>query len=188
MKELFDYFDHLIKLSKADKEAISKICSIKKVRKNEIIESIGGVSKTIYFLKSGIARTYYYKEDIEVTEFFALPGNLLARVKSLLTEKPSSKAIQMLEEGELILIDAFAFFKLFETSPSLEGLYRMILEVAYLDIIERVESIQFHSAKERYAALVENPVLIQKIPLKYIASYLGITQVSLSRIRAKHSS
>ena len=187
MQELFNYLEQFVKLSKIDKQAISETCSIKKVNKQEIIEAIGGTSKALYFVKSGVARTYYYKNGIEITEYFALQGNLVARAKSLLTNQSSVKAIQILEAGELIVINATSFFKLFDRFPNIERLYRLLLESAYLDIVNRLESIQFHSAKERYEALVDNQELIQKVPLKYIASYLGITQVSLSRIRANHS-
>ncbi|HYJ37859.1 MAG TPA: Crp/Fnr family transcriptional regulator, partial [Chitinophagaceae bacterium] len=66
-----------------------------------------------------------------------------------------------------------------------ERLFRKIFEAAYVDTVNRVEGIQFHSADERYQALLEQaPDVIKRVPLKYIASYLGITQQSLSRIRA----
>lgn len=186
MQALFDYFEQFQKLSDADKQAINAICSIKQVGKQEIIESVGSTSRTIYFLKTGIARIFYYKAGTDVTEFFALSGNLFARVQSLLTGKASSKAIQMLEAGELIAINATKFFQLFDTFPTIERLFRLILEASYLESVERIESIQFNSAKERYATLLKEMEIVQKVPLKYIASYLGITQVSLSRIRASH--
>lgn len=186
MQALFDYFEQFQKLSDGDKQAIAETCSLKQVKKNEMIETVGSSSKTIYFLKTGIARIFYYKDGIDVTEFFALSGNLVARVKSLLTKKTSSKAIQMLADGELIAINATRFFQLFDNFPTIERLFRLILEASYLEVVERLESIQFHSAKERYADLLEEMEIIQKVPLKYVASYLGITQVSLSRIRANH--
>lgn len=186
MQALFDYFEQFQKLSDADKQAISATCSIKKKEKQEQVEAIGSTANTIYFLKTGIARIYYYKDGTDVTEFFAQAGNLVARVQSLLTHKASSKAIQMLTAGELIAINATQFFQLFDTFPTIERLFRLLLQAAYLESVERIESIQFHAAKERYAALLEDMEIIQKVPLKYIASYLGITQVSLSRIRANH--
>lgn len=184
IQPLLNHFEQFQKLSEKDRDAIGAICSIKQVQKLEVIESVGSTSNTIYFLKSGLARIYYYKEEIEITEFFALTGNLIARVQSLLTNTPSYKAIQMLEPGELIAINATQFFQLFDHSPKIERLFRLLLQASYLDTVERIESIQFHSAKERYAALQNQTEIIQKVPLKYIASYLGITQVSLSRIRA----
>ena len=68
--------------------------------------------------------------------------------------------------------------------PEIERLFRKIFETSHVETVNRVESIQFHTAEERYHALLEQaPNIIQRVSLKYIASYLGITQVSLSRIR-----
>ena len=69
MQVLFDYFDQFQKLSEADKRAIGKTLSIKKVNKYEFIEEIGSTSRKIYFLKSGIIRTNYFKDDIDDTVF-----------------------------------------------------------------------------------------------------------------------
>ena len=85
----------------------------------------------------------------------------------------------------MIAINATQLFKLYDTFPDIERLFRRIFEAAYVDTVNRVESIQFHSAEERYRTLLnETPNILQRVPLKHIASYLGITQVSLSRIRA----
>ncbi len=184
MQDLFDYFEQFQKLTEVEKNAISSTCKIIEVKKHEILEPIQSTSKNLYFLKSGVVRIFYYKDENEVTEYFALAGDLVTRIKSLLTQQPSSKAIQVLENGALVSINAHKFFQLFDTYPNIERLYRLLLESAYLALVERIESIQFYSAKERYATLLNDNQLIQKVPLKHIASYLGITQVSLSRIRA----
>ena len=111
-------------------------------------------------------------------------NSIIARVESLFTGKPSRKAIQVLEDAEIIAINANELFKLYDSFPEIERLFRKIFEAAYVDTVNRIEGIQFHSAEERYKALLaEAPNVIQRIPLKYVASYLGITQVSLSRIR-----
>ena len=184
MTELFDYFDKYLKLSFDAKRAIEGVSSNVFVKKNEILQPIGHTCKTIYFLRSGIARIYYYKDGIDITEYFAFEGNIIARVESLFAGKPSQKAIQVLEDSEMVAINASQLFKLYDVFPQIERLFRLIFEAAYVDTINRIESIQFHSAEERYRALMKEKDIIQKVPLKYIASYLGITQVSLSRIRA----
>jgi CRP-like cAMP-binding protein len=75
-------------------------------------------------------------------------------------------------------------FKLYDSFPEIERLFRKIFEAGYVETVNRIESLQFHTAEERYNALLnEAPNVLMKIPLKYVASYLGITQVSLSRIR-----
>ena len=166
-------------------EAIYSLCSLIPVRKNQNLQEIGMRCKTIYFVKEGLARIFYLKDGNEVTEYFAFENDLIIRAESLFTGKPSLKAIQALEDTVFIGIPADQLFSLFDTFPQIERLFRKIIEQAYVHTVNRMESIQFHSAEERYAQLLEEkPNLIQRIPLKYIASYLGITQVSLSRIRA----
>ena len=115
---------------------------------------------------------------------FAFENNLVARVESLFRGLPSNKGIQILEDAEIVAINAAALFQLYDNFPDIERLARKITEAAYVESVNRLESIQFHSADERYKALLEeDPNILQRVPLKYIASYLGITQVSLSRIR-----
>jgi CRP-like cAMP-binding protein len=91
----------------------------------------------------------------------------------------------VLENSELVAISSDQLFKLFDVFPEVERLIRKITEMAYVETVNRIESIQFHTAEERYNDLVKKaPDLLKRVPLKYIASFLGITQVSLSRIRA----
>ena len=185
MTKLITYFNHYNPLSEEAVNALSGICTPIKVKKNKDLQAIGHTCRTIYFIKRGVARIYYFKEDIEITECFAFENSIIARVESLFTEKPSRKAIQMIEDSELIAIDSSKLFALYDSFPSIERLFRKIFESAYVDTVNRVESIQFNSVEERYNTLLkENPSVLQRVPLKYIASYLGITQVSLSRIRS----
>ena len=185
MQQLFQYFKQFNPLSAEAKEAIEAICSIINIAKNKDLQPIGHSCKTIYFMNKGIARIYYFKDGIDVTESFAFENNILVRVESLFTGKPSRKAIQILEDAELVAIDAVALFKLYDQFPEIERLFRKIFEASHVETVTRIESIQFHTAEERYKALlIEAPDIIKRVPLKHIASYLGITQTSLSRIRA----
>lgn len=184
MEALIHYFEKFHPLSKEAQNALKAICTNLSVKKNEILQPIGFTCKTIYFLKSGIARIYYFKDGIDITEHFAFQNDIIARVESLFTGRPSQKAIQILEDAEIIAINATQLFKLYDTHPEIERLFRLIFESAHVDTIHRMEGLQFHTAEERYLALLKETEIVQKIPLKHIASYLGITQVSLSRIRS----
>jgi len=184
MTTLFQYFSKYNTLSKKAEHAIAEISSIVTIKKNKDLQPIGHTCKTIYFIKKGVARIYYFKDGIDVTERFFFESSIIARVESLFTGKPSRKAIQILEDAEIIAINANQLFKLYDTFPEIERLFRKIFETAYVETVNRIEGIQFHSAEERYNALIsEAPNVLMRVPLKYVASYLGITQVSLSRIR-----
>jgi CRP-like cAMP-binding protein len=185
VQQLGDFFRKFHPISKEALEAITKISSPIVIPKNKDLQSIGHTCKTIYFITKGVARIYYFNDGIDITESFAFENNIVARIESLFTGKPSRKAIQILEDSEIIAINANELFKLYDQFPEIERLFRKIFEAAYVDTVNRVEGIQFHSADERYQALLEQaPDVIKRVPLKYIASYLGITQQSLSRIRA----
>lgn len=184
MVQLLNYLETFLPLSKRSKRAIEGICDIVLMDKNAELQPIGHTCRTIYFMRSGIARIFYYRNGKDITEYFAFENNIIARAESLFTGRPSKKAIQVLEDSEIIAINATKLFELYDLHPEIERLFRLIFESAYVDTIHRMENFQFHSARERYLMLLDTTDLVKRIPLKHIASYLGITQVSLSRIRA----
>jgi CRP-like cAMP-binding protein len=184
-QSLKDYIHQFNKLPDEAWYSIRKICSHIHLKKNKDLQSIGHACKTIYYVQKGVARIYYYKDENEITECFAFENQIIARAESLFTGNPSKKAIQVLEDSIFIAIPATSLFGLYDQFPEIERAFRKIFESAYVETINRMESIQFHTAEERYNALLkEAPNIIRRIPLKHIASYLGITQVSLSRIRS----
>ena len=185
MEALISYLQRLQPLAPEAIRALKAICTELRIKKGRELQSIGQTCRTIYFLRKGIARIFYFKDGIDVTEYFAFENSLIARVESLFTGLPSRKGIQVLEDAELIAIDAVALNGLFNQYPETERLMRKITEAGYVETVNRLESLQFHSAEERYQALLhDHPEIIQRVPQKLIASYLGITPVSLSRIRS----
>lgn len=184
MEELFAFTQSIHPISKDAQIALENISSKKIISKYAELQSIGHTCKTIYFVVKGALRIYYLKDGIDITESFEFENTVVARVESLFSGQPSRKAIQAMEETTLIAIPSNQLTEIYDDYPELERLFRKIFEQAHVKTINRLESIQFHSAEERYQNLLkEEPQLIQRIPLKYIASYLGITPVSLSRIR-----
>jgi CRP-like cAMP-binding protein len=185
INKLLTFFRKINPISKEAEQAIIDLATMVSVKKNQDLQPIGVTCRTIYFVQRGLARIYYYKDGNEITEYFAFENDIIVRAKSLFTGKPSKKAIKAVEDTVFIGIPSAQLFELYDLFPDIERLFRKITESAYVDTVNRIESIQFHSAEERYNQLLsENPSMIQRIPLKHIASYLGITQVSLSRIRA----
>lgn len=187
MEQLKKYFDNYHVLSVDTFDKIKSISSVFFLKKKEQLQAAGKTCKTIYFLKSGLARIYYLKDGIDVTDSFILENNMIVRVESLFRNQPSKKAIEVLEDSEIIAIDAQKLFLLYDDNHAIERLFRKIFEQSHVETINRIESLQFHTAEERYRNLIEDyPEIIKRVPLKYIASFLGITQVSLSRIRSNY--
>jgi CRP-like cAMP-binding protein len=181
---LVSYFQTIVPLSPTAQDALEALITTSTYRKNDIIQEIGSTCRTLYMVKSGCARIFYWKDGNDITEHFSFPNELIVRAESLFTGKPTSKGIQAITDTELYAIDSLVLFRLYDQHNDIERLFRILFEQEYVNTIKRIESLQFHSAKERYLELLKSTQYVQHIPLKYIASYLGITQVSLSRIRA----
>lgn len=187
MTELKDHINAIYPLTPEALNAFLGICTALSVKKNTDLQSIGQTCRSIYFIKKGALRIYYLKGETDITDSFEFEGAFVARVESLVTGQPSKKGIQAIEDSDLIEINADKLLALYDTHYEIERLFKKIFLTAFITIINRIESIQFHSAEVRYTNfLKEHPDVLKRVPLKYIASYLGITQVSLSRIRAKY--
>ncbi len=185
MQSLLKHIKTIYPISTKAENALIEICNEVKFKKGADVQMTGHTCKTIYFVKKGCVRVYYLKEGIDITESFEFENAFVARAESLFTGKPSLKAIQTIEETCLIAIDSNKLFLLFDIYPDLERLFRKIIETSYVDTVNRIESLQFNTADQRYIHLLkDHKNILQRVSLKYIASYLGITPVSLSRIRA----
>jgi CRP-like cAMP-binding protein len=172
-----------------EKEALNRLtelCFTGHIAKGRDLQPIGHTCRTIYINVQGLLRIYYLKDGIDITESFEKENSVVARVESLFSGRASRKGIQAVEDTTYVAISAPPLFELYDLFPSLERMFRKVFEAGYVKTVNRLESLQFHTAEERYQQLLtEEPALLQRAPLKHIASYLGMTQVSLSRIRAQ---
>ena len=184
MKNLLDHIRLIYPISVESVKALIEICKEQQFLKGKDVQAIGHTCKTIYFVYEGCVRIYYFKDATDITESFEFENAFVARAESLFTGRPSKKAIQAVEDTVLIAIDSNKLFQLFDSHPDLERLFRKIIENSYVNTVSRIESLQFNTAEERYVNLLkDHSTILKRVPLKLIASYLGITPVSLSRIR-----
>ncbi len=166
-------------------EALAAIMETRFYVKNEPLLQIGRVSEYFYFLVKGLARVYYIRGESDVTDYFAQEGQFIGAVPSLFTGRPSHKAIEALEDSEILRFKYRNFDELCLKHHDIERNGRKLGILAFLEIQDRMESIRFLSAKERYMELERKfPGITNRIPLKHLASFIGTTQVSVSRIRA----
>lgn len=151
-------------------------------------EELVGLQKScsnLYFVEKGIIRGYYFLEAKEVTNWFAQENEFATCFYAFITKKPSVESIEALEDSEISEIPYSLLQALYQRFPETERIGRIITETYYIKLEERLLGIQFRSAKKRYQQLLETrPSLIQRAALGQIASYLGITQETLSRMRA----
>jgi len=172
-------------LSPAAIETLQACICFRPCLQNEELLRIGQLARNIYYIQKGFARVYYDRDGMDITDYFAMEGQFIGAVASLFTGQPSHKAIQLVEDAEVWYIAAADFEQCCTQHHDIERVGRRLAVFAMLEEQQRIEDIRFLSARERYAALEKKyPGISNRCPLKYIASYLGITQVSLSRIRA----
>lgn len=160
--------------------------SIKSFKKGENFITANQINTKIAFILKGGFRFYYEKNDSEITCLLAFENNLIGSFESNILKQPCTQTIQAIEDAQLFIIDYKDLEKLYNISPKFERVGRLILEfyIAYLQ--QRITSYLLDTPEERYRRLVlETPDLLNRVPLQYIASYIGVTPVSLSRIRKR---
>ncbi|KAA5543558.1 Crp/Fnr family transcriptional regulator [Adhaeribacter rhizoryzae] len=173
-------------LSPSAQEALLQIIQYKEFPNKTELLPIGKVARNLYFIQRGLGRVYYYKDEVDVTDYFAQDNQFIGAVSSLFTGQPSRKGIQLLEPSQVYYLAYQDFVQLGAQYSDIERAGGRLAIFAFLEAQTRLESIQFLSAQERYQELNQQyPGLLNRAPLKHVASYLGITQVSLSRIRAQ---
>lgn len=156
------------------------------VAKGKALVKNGERCKHLYFIDKGLVRGFYYDNGKEITHWFAQEEDFATSFYAFITGEPSPESIETLEDCELTQIYFDDLQKLYSKFPETERVGRIITETYYINLEERFLNIQFKSAKERYQNLItKNPSIIQRASLGQIATYLGITQETLSRVRAE---
>jgi len=178
--------DQIFPLPEHSKSVLKTLISEIEFPKDSIIIKAGKVEKTIYFIKKGIVRAFVPQENQDVTFWFGKEGDVVLPMKSYVGNDKNYENIQLLEDSILYRLEISSLRKLFETDIHIANWGRKLAEKELVKTEELFISRQFRTASQRYLELLsEQPEIIQRVQLGYIASYLGITQVSLSRIRSE---
>ncbi len=176
----------IAKLREEDSNRLSALFEEVHAEKGQNIIEAGKRSRFIYFIRSGSFRIFYQKEEREIILDFAFPGNALIQLNSYVHGEIGYETIQAMEASDLYKVEVVALQALFADSVGIANWGRRLAEIETLKIEYRLMSKLFKTAKESYEELLDRaPNLVSSIKLGFIASYLGISQVTLSRIRAK---
>lgn len=185
MKQLIDFIGKNARLDDSLKHELSQILVEKSVTKGTAITSHNTYCRHLFFIKKGLVKFCFNSDGKEFVMRFFEEGILFTELDSWNKKKPSGFEIIALEKTEFIAIPLLQFEQLCKEHHALESFYRNLMTRANMNMMARVKEMLEEDAKKRYSNFVENyPSLLQRISLGDLSKYLGITQVSLSRIRA----
>ncbi|GAB5530477.1 MAG: Crp/Fnr family transcriptional regulator [Roseivirga sp.] len=169
-------------------EQLEEICSAltpKELKKGQLLLSEGQVCRQYYFLEQGTLRLFYNKGINEFTVWMGTSGEVFTNLESYLPEKPSVINIKAIEPSKIYFINKKDSDQLALKSNTYNTLLRKTVEISFVNLAKNVMSFQSDDAAERYRRVEEEKNWISKYPLKYISSFIGITQSSLSKLRAR---
>ncbi len=180
------FLSSIVPFSDNDWNLFNKRLIYKEFKKNDLILRTGEVENFMYFLVDGVSRIFQYKNDIEYTLRFNFPITPFNSYASFITQTPSLINVEAITDVRVLRMSYDDMQSLYEKSKMAERLGRRLIELLYVQ--REIKELQMHSktAEDYYYELVKsNEELTGQIPQKYIASYLGITPESLSRIKRK---
>jgi CRP-like cAMP-binding protein len=156
----------------------------KKIPAKTILLHEGEISRFVFFIKNGCLRMWFNKDGKDITTQFFFEGQAVASIESFMSCEPSLFTLESIEPSTIITLDKCAFDELHGSVPQFREKFQEIVYHRFKNYAQLFVSRIKDTPRERYEDLLRNhPDIIQRIPQHYIASYLGITPISLSRIR-----
>lgn len=185
MDALFNLLSQLGPISEDLKSQISAKLQFVSIKRRQTVLMRGIVCDHLYFVSKGLLRAYYEKDGEEITSWFMMENDFFISVLSFFRRIKSYEAIEALEDCELVYISYDDLIDLYAISLEFNIIGRKLTEYYYCKSEERLLAIRKQTAVERFEFLLQSsPGLVDRVPLKYIASYLGITPATFSRMRA----
>ena len=185
-KSIVDYLKQYNLFTDSEINEFISLATISTIKKGDFFIKQDEICTTLSFVNFGIFRSFYYSNnDEEITYCFTFPNTLLVAYSSFITQNKSEENLQALTDSEIISISKKELENLAESNNKWLNFLKIIAEKEYVELEKWIFNHQKSNAQKRYVDLIHsNPQIVQQIPLHYIASYLGITQRHLSRIRA----
>jgi CRP-like cAMP-binding protein len=185
-EELFNHFAQYIKLSDELKNELGNRVTFQSFRRGEMIHDADQICTTSYFVTKGLLRTYFLKDGKEICEYFSAENEWVNSPRSFMQRKKDIYYIDTLEPTEAFCLNVNDLVYLFEHFPEMERYSRLSMGHLFGHLIERITSLRFTTAREKYDHFcIVYRDIYNRLPLGMIASYLGIAQETLSRIRSE---
>lgn len=186
---LFNHIAERIPLTRKEREICKRVFLQRSVRRKQYLLQQGDQAKYLFFVCKGSLRSYTIDDKGEEHLVqFAIENWWITDLYSFLTSEPATQTIDAIEDSELLMLDLPSYDLLFKEIPKFEHYFRILLQNNYIAMRKRIVDTISSSAEERYAHFLrEQSALAQRVPQHMIASYLGITPETLSRVRKQMS-
>lgn len=186
---LMEYIRTLLKIhlsiSELEWETFQENLVYREFEAKSLVVREGMTARNIYFIESGLMRSYYLEDGKEINTYFSCDGALITVFSSFLRQRASLECLEAVGECKTYSLSYDALYRLYAQFPKFERFGRILAEQNYLCVLDRTTLMQTRTAKQRYLDFIEttDSKIIQGLPLYQIASFLGIAPESLSRIR-----
>lgn len=184
MEKLLLLLNGILPLSQQLTEELILRLKSRQLAKKDFLLRAGHVCRNIYFVERGLLRCFYQKGDAEVSSWFMKEGDVIISIESFYQQRESYEWIQALEDCVLYYISFEELNAVYRSFPEFNFIGRVLTEKYYTLWAQQLYALRMQQASERYQWLLNNhPELILRVSAKYIASYLGIDETTLSRIK-----
>lgn len=184
--QLFQHFEQYIPLQERLKIELLNRVHFVSFSKGDIVHSADKVCTKAYFIQKGLLRTYFLKDGKEISEYFSAEGEWCNSPRSFRTRSLDIYAIDAIENSETFCLFVEDLLFLLDNFPEMERYTRLSMGTIFGHFMDRITSMRFTSAKEKYEHFITTyQDIYPRLPLGMVASYLGISQETLSRIRAE---
>jgi CRP-like cAMP-binding protein len=181
--ELKNFITTYVNLPEAELDSIAGKFRKRSIKKNEFLLRQGEICSDLVFVQEGCLRLYYLADGVEVSVWFSFKHSSAIELYSFVSERPTEYFLQAIEDSEVLYLAKPELEKLYEAYPKMQEMMRRFWEDVVINLIDRFTALQRDPAEKRYRDLLKKPPYLQKIPPKYLASFIGVTPTSLSRIR-----
>jgi len=184
MEKFFQAISRHIKLSDELKKELSSRMEQQKFKKKELVLDSGNICRNSYFIEKGIMRLYYLKDGREISEFFCSENEWMNSPRSFIQQQADFYNIDVIEDTTAWKLNVRDLGYLFDNFPEMERYARIDMGSTFGYVLERLAAVRFSSAREKYEHFLKTyPHIHHRIPLGMVASCVGVTQETLSRLR-----
>jgi CRP-like cAMP-binding protein len=165
---------------------LAKRITFKTFKKGALIHDANNICNKSYFVQNGLLRTYFIKDGKEISEYFSSEEEWVNSPRSFMQQQLDIYYIDAIENTDAFCLHVNDLVYLFDNYPEMERYARLSMGTVFGHFMERITSLRFTTAKEKYIHFCNTyHDIYHRIPLGMVSSYLGITQETLSRIRAE---